>query len=538
MADKKTQLSIILATVDKATAGIRAVNARIDAMTKPVRDFRKALGELGEKSGLGEVAESFKGIGSAIGDLLSKVGVIGGVIGLAVVGLLHLVDQFDDLGKKAARLGVGVDFLAAMRFAAEKTGVPIDALVEGLKAFNENLGQARANTGRMAKFLGIVSPALLHQLQAAKDNAAAFDLLAQAMAKIQDPAKRAALAQKTLGDADLAPLFAQGAKGIAELRARYLELAGSQAGAADEGGKVHDTMVDLHAALDGVKAALVVGLGPALEMVIKQLTAWFVGHRAQIAEWVNKIGKELPGAIEKVRSAFATALGALSSFLDVIGGIKTVAYVLAGVLAGPLIAALVKFGLVLAANPVMLIITAITAAVIGLGVAAYEIVKHWDVVADFFVGLWNTVKDAFLAFFGWVGGFLVKYTPIGYLVKAWSPIADFFTNLWDGITGVFRKAWDFISGIVDKIAGAVDTVKGAVSSAIDAINPFSSDDGVTPVTDIERNIVANLQAQRAQQSAKVSVDFANMPRGARAAVAPGNTADVDLSMGYNLGFAP
>ena len=252
MADKSVALSIVLSTVDKATAGIRAFNARLAAATAPVRELGEKLKGLGEEAGIGKLAEGFKGVGGAVKDLFGKLVVIGGIVAAAAFGLKSLVDEFAALGKTAQRVGTTVDFLAAMRFAASKSGASVEQLDQGLQAFVQNLGQARAGTGRMAAFLGKVSPALLTQLKATQSNEEAFKLLADAMAKVQDPAKRLALAQKTVGDAALAPLLARGSQGLLELQGQYVGLAGSQEQAAASALDTEDSMKNLGAATDGI----------------------------------------------------------------------------------------------------------------------------------------------------------------------------------------------------------------------------------------------------------------------------------------------
>jgi hypothetical protein len=60
VADKETKLSIVIRTVDKATAKIQAISKKLDAMTKPFRDFKEALSDLREKSGLDDVIGGFR----------------------------------------------------------------------------------------------------------------------------------------------------------------------------------------------------------------------------------------------------------------------------------------------------------------------------------------------------------------------------------------------------------------------------------------------------------------------------------------------
>jgi hypothetical protein len=299
--DKETKLSIVIRTVDKATAKLKAIADKLDAVTKPVRDFTEALGSVREKSGLDSVVDGFKGVGGAVMDVLGKIAMIGGVIGAATAGLLSLIGGFDDLGDKAEAIGVSVDFLASMRYAAEKSGAEIEALDGGLQAFSTSLGKARAGTGRMATFLNKVNPALLKQLKGAKSNEEAFALLGDAMARLEDPAKRAALATATVGDASLAPMLARGAKGIKELGDEYIATAGSQEDAAKAAGATDDALKGLHAATDGVKAALVSGLAPALTIIIEKIKAWLVGHRGDVKEWAASLGKKLPAAYRDAR---------------------------------------------------------------------------------------------------------------------------------------------------------------------------------------------------------------------------------------------
>ena len=92
----------------------------------------------------------------------------------------------------------------------------------------------------------------------------------------------------------------------------------------------------------------------------------------------------------------------------------------------------------LAANPIILAITAIILVIAGL---AYLIIKNWDTIKAFFIGLWNTVKKAFDSFISWVDGI---FSPIiDGIVKAWEAVVGFFTGLWEGVKEVFTAVVDF-----------------------------------------------------------------------------------------------
>jgi hypothetical protein len=377
MAEKQVPLSIIIRTVDKATAGIQAINAKLAVLSKPYKDLGKAAGDLREHLGLlglDAVKGGFSGVATAVTGLLGKVALVGGAVGLAVTGLLSLVDHFDQLGDTAERLGTSADFLAAFRYAAERAGAPLEGVDQALQALVANMGQAKAGTGRMLKFLNEISPALARQITSAHSLEEALGLLADAEAKLPDAARRAALAQKTLGDPALAPLLARGSKGIQELLTRYYELAGAQGEAADAAGKTDDALKDLHASTDGVKAALVTGLAPALTVIIGKMTEWISGHRAEIQQWAEDIGKKLPAAVDQIVASVKSGIAWVTTFVDDIGGWQVAAVGLAAVISGPLISACVSLGIALLATPFGWVLASLAAIVLAID----QVIKHWD----------------------------------------------------------------------------------------------------------------------------------------------------------------
>lgn len=347
MADKESTLSIVIRTVDQATAKIKAINERLDAVTKPVRDFKSALGDLAEKSGLNGVISGFKGVGDAVMGVLGKVAMIAGVAGVAVVALKSMIDEFDNLGDESDRLGVSVDFIAQMRYAAELAGTTGEKLDTGLQAFTTNLGKARAGMGRMVPFLKGVAPVLLQQLVAAKSTEEAWKLLSNAMSKLTDPAKRSALAMMTVGDVELGPLLEKGAAGMGALGAEFSKSAGSMGPAAKAAGATDDAFKKLSAATKGVKAALVTGLAPAMTIIVGKLAEVFTSHREDIEKWATKIGKELPKAAEEFALWIGKAYDKVAAFVDSIGGLKNAAIGVGLIIAGPLIGSIVGLSVAL-----------------------------------------------------------------------------------------------------------------------------------------------------------------------------------------------
>jgi hypothetical protein len=488
MADKQTALSIVIRTVDQSTAKIHAINAKLAVLTKPIKDQGKALGELREHLGLlglDAVKGGFSGVGSALSDLLGKVALVGGVLAGAVIGVMALVDGFATLGHTAQRAGVEADFLAGLRFAAQKAGVPVDELDSGITTLTQNLGQASAGTGRMLKFLNQVSPALARQVVAAHGTQEALGLLADAIGKLPDAARRAALAQKVFGDGALALAFAHGSKGIQEQMVAYARLAGSQQGAVDSSLKVEESMVDLKAASDGVKAALVTGLAPSLKVVIDKLSEWLVEHRGDIQAWATDIGAKLPAAIDHVVVVVKGAVAGVVGFVDGIGGLKVAAALAAAVVAGPLLSAIASLSVALLATPFGWVLLSIASIVLALE----QLITRWDEV--------KAALDPFEHKSG-SGGIADQILKIPGLVPN-----DKFGGDTDnsGATGIARA----IPGLRDAV----------------------------PVLAVPSLSVPE-SAAGAPAQVSIKVDIANAPQGTKASASSRGAAAVDLNVGHQL----
>jgi len=526
MAEKSTKLSIVIATVDAATAKIKAINERLDKLTKPTRDFKKALGDLAQKSGLSDIANGIKGVGSELSDLVGKVasatGVMAGFAVAAVAGVVHLIDKFDDLGKVAQRIGIGADDLAQLRFAAEKSGAPIEMLDRGMEDFSKNLGYAQAGQGRLYKFLQAVNPALAKQLLHTKNAREAILDYADALSKESDPARRAALAGRAGIDPALIPFLQKGSRGIEALTKRYAELAPGQGKAADAAAEAKSAMIDLHASLDGVEAAIVTGLGPAFKDIAQRITKFVTDHQADIAAWAQNIGDKLPAAFDAVVSAVKGAINWLEPFVDSAWKIKAALVAVAAIMVGPLISAFATLGVAVLSSPIGLEIAAWTAAAVAAVAAITAAVK---------AGHWLGRKAAF------------HDLKNHYALQVRDGNPDLSDDEVDAqaekLAAYDMAAQDAKEAADDKRAQAAIDAAGAPPPS-DVFDQSKSILSTTNVSAQARSAIAPFSPvalpPAQDQKAHIIVDVKNAQPGTRVTTAPGSTADVDLSVGYALGF--
>jgi phage-related minor tail protein len=509
-AGKEFPLSLVIKAVDKATAPLRAINAKIQRITAPIAKLGNSFKAFGQEAGFGEVGSALGGVGSAAGNVGRQVGALAVKFAALAAGagfaLFRIIksssDTGDALAKTADRVGLSVDAFAQLQFVAGRAGISQDEFTTAMDQFNKQLGEAKAGTGALTSLLKAVSPALLQQVKGAKDSEAAFDLMMKALDRLKDPNKRAALAAAAFGRSGMkmGELVKNGTGEIAELRAEFARIAGSQEKFARGSEELNDAMGDVGTAFSGVSNAVMSELSPVLVDLAKQVKEFIVANRDGIAKWANETAASIKGwvdggGLQRLIDGFKEIMSRAGGVVDSLGGFKSVIAVLAGLQLAPLISALgglaqafIVLGAAMLTTPIGLIITGIGL----LGLAAYEIHKHWDGIAAFFSGVWEGVKNA------------------------------------------FKTAWDFIAPIIEKLLNFVTLGGfGAIVNGAKALGGmlFGS-------SDARPTLGASAAAPPPATSAgggatQVSVSFDNLPKGTRV-TQKDDGPPVDLSLGYSM----
>ncbi len=243
-----------------------------------------------------------------------------------------------------------------------------------------------------------------------------------------------------------------------------------------------------------------------------------------------------------VAAAIGPALTALSGFATVFGAVNTAitfagswgkylwmmrASIMAGLIPSITAATASVWGFTVAllANP----ITWVVLAVAALAGAAYLIYKNWEPIKAFFIRTWESIKTTVGPAVEWIWGLLKKWTILGPITENWEPIKAFFGTLWDGIVKTFQWAWEKIQPIVEAVKTAFDYTP--LGLAIKGGKMLFGAEEARPTLG-----AAAVPAPGGVRSteARVSVDFANLPKGARVTQDSKSTAPLDLSMGYSM----
>ncbi len=229
---------------------------RIFADDSPLRRALKGAAERIKKFG-----QSFIAAGKVIGAGL-------GVAAVAVVGLTKKFANYADaIGDAAARTGLSAQALSELGYAAQLSGSNVEDLERAFRVFQKQLVSG-ANV-EVLKNLGIDAASLK---KASPD--AQLNTIIAALAKIQDPTQKAAMAMQVFGKAgaNLVPLLNEGESGIAKLRAEAQKLGVSLSDEQVAAGQAFNDALDkISAALLGVATRIGGAIAPMLAYLADQV---------------------------------------------------------------------------------------------------------------------------------------------------------------------------------------------------------------------------------------------------------------------------
>lgn len=221
--------------------------------------------------------------------------------------------------------------------------------------------------------------------------------------------------------------------------------------------ELKNTAIELGTAIMAVLAPII----KSLSEKISALTAWFYG--------LSDGTKRVIVIIGMIVAAVGPVLIVIGKVLNAVGTIMTVVPKLAGVI-NVAKSAFAALNTTLLANPIFLIIAAITALVVAFiylwnnceGFKEFWI-NLWETIKTTAINVWNSIKDFFASI--WEGIKSVATT-------IWNALASFFSSLWDSIKNIFKTVLDVIKTI---ISNAFNFYKDLITNVITAIfNVISS----------------------------------------------------------------
>lgn len=399
------------------------------------------------------------------------------IVGPVLAAAQSWSDYAGDLEDASIRTGLSVESLSTLTHVAEDTGASAEALTKGLVGvakFADAVGKGSKEATAALDQMGLSAATFL---AASPDER--VKLLADGIARIPDPSKRATTAMKAFGKAgvELLPMLAQGGAGITAMQQQFADL-GLAVPSKDIGmfAAWGDSMAVIGKQLKRIwqefGAALIEAVTPFIPVITSALAAAI--EFAQNNRGLIKIVLAVGAALVTVGTAIFGVGAALAAAGAIASGIGS-----ALVAIGPIVAA-ISAAFTFLAGPIGLAILAVVAAiavVTALGVAFVQLTdtgaRAWAALTSGIMGVWQRFREviggianALLAGqwglavnIAWAGVMLVFEHNLAVLKKGFWSIAE---TLGDSILWGLRKvesAFEYIFGPVGIISAAQDKLR-------------------------------------------------------------------------------
>ena len=535
-----------------------AILRLVDQFTRPARRIRESLGRIGRTENFRNLSRALGNVRGSLGNVLTAAKSLGRSIlfgggafgGGLLVGMQRFANMGDRLAKTSRQLGIGVDALQELRFAADRSGVSVQMFDSSLERFVKRTGEAAQGTGeagRVLKFLGVDLRDANDELRGTED--LFLDVLDK-LNDVEDAAIRNAAAAAIFGREGLkmVNLAAEGADGIEALREEQRRYQGVSEAAARESENFVDALTNLTAAALGLKSSVFEDLLPAVTGLMKELTEWLVINRELAAPKIIRFVKEFGAALSTLGGYAAAAFGMLQQVANFLGGWEELLIGAAALIAGPFVVAIVKavaaIGAAIKAVTLIMLANPIIAIVALLAAGALLVIRNWDAVAGFFIGLWAEVRAGFEGFLNFLDGAwsaadaategfvdralsaLARFRPLNLIRNAIEAVIGYLTDLdlmrigVDFMASFWRGVQSFV--LPDWLASRLGLGPAADSGTRTASGP------AVPVSDAALQAARPAGGGRGRQT--ITIEGRNIPAGARLEIST-EAPDIDLDAG-------
>ena len=255
--------------------------------------------------------------------------------------------------------------------------------------------------------------------------------------------------------------------------------------APEEVGELDTALANCAGTTDEMAEAMMSGFGGSLEKLKSSIDVLVTSIGEALAPTILKVANFVQNLVDKfnaltpaqqetivkiglVVAAIGPLLVIIGKLLTSIGTIMTWApKIVSGVqsvigIGSKLMGGLQSLWGVIMANPIVLIVAAIAAAV-----AAF--IYFWNTSEEFrnfWIGLWEAIKTAVSTVVQAIATFFTETIP-----AAFNSFVEFFQGLWEGVKNFFSGIWEGMKEIVSTVW---ETIKNIVQVAVMAIGEFFS----------------------------------------------------------------
>ena len=423
-----------------------------------------------------------------------------GAAAVASAGMLYTMARStanagDKAAKTADKLGVQIEALQELRYAAELSGVAQNNFDTGLQRMTRRAAEAAKGTGVAKdafKELGVVLTDSEGRVRRSEDLLAD---IAEGMAAIEDPSRRVALAFKLFDTegVSMVNMLRNGKDALLAMRKEAQSLgfviAEEDARSAEA---FNDNLTRTKLIITGIRNEVGVKLLPIFSALMVQFREWFFINRHIIKSGVEKT---LQGAIALLRWLYRTGrmvVAMLSDVAELFGGIERVAKAAAwaiGLFAGfQVLSAIGSLAMGLATltraislmgNAALIANLKVAAIPVLIGAAVAALIVIWQDIISYFQGkdsVTGVIIDAFEKKFP--RAFEAARTALslfmdlvtGRWIVEWP--SKIVSALTAALSAAKRAIEPYVAWLMEKIqpiVDAVDRVRGFISGARETI---------------------------------------------------------------------
>lgn len=392
-------------------------------------------------------------IGSAASKVSTKTKGISTAAAAGVGGLVAMAVQAgqsaDEINTLAKQTGLSTEQIQKFSYASDIIDVDLETLTGSLAKLTKNMQGAKNGSKNTQDAFDALGVSILDQNGNLRSNQEVFSEAINALAGIEEETQRDAYAMQIFGKSaqDLNPLILGGADALERL-GNEAEAAGlilSQ-DALDSANEFNDSIDKVKATASASFGKIAGQLADVLMPVLEQLTDIF----SQVLTFISGMSPETLQVITTILlvvAAISPIAGMISSIITVVKGLGTA----------------LAF---LSANPILLIIAAVVAAVAAIALFGDQIQAILSKADDFLQNIF--AKD-------WTETFGVLGRPLNalftHLKELWDSIKGLFDGIIDLIRGVFTGDWErALNGIVGILKSGVNFMITHLNTLIDGLN--------------------------------------------------------------------
>lgn len=420
-------------------------------------------------------AKPLDDVEASVKSLKTGLKVVAGLAGAGAVALYGLVRSIANAGdeavKAADRLGINVEALQELRYAADLAGMSKNELDNNLKKGNRSARDAAEGTKAAAEAYELFGVEVEHADGKLKNAEELLMELASAYNDVEDEGRRAAAMQDIYGRSGdkMGNLLGQGAEGVAAARAQISEYGTISEETARQSEELNDTITRMRAFFRGISIQLASDLIPQALELAQGFHAVLTEARPLIQMRLEQTIDLISRGLSTLWAIIRTVIFFVTRLVEVFGGLERVIKVV-----GLLLATFVTFKIIMGIQALIAIIGALATAFASSGAAAMLAQAKMllmPVLIAALIVLVGVLADDFRAFFNGqdsaIGELLKKYPVLGatiltiadVFVEILKAVRDFFSFLFTGTSEWDNAFSELGESIGDYIFDAVQDIK-------------------------------------------------------------------------------